>query len=342
MKERSASSGIVLRVELNSQGESSAIESSVEMLDRIADVASRILAADKADNTHRAYESRMRAWQAFCARHGMQPFPAQAVTAIGWIASMADAGQSLSTIRQSVAAMRHWCAMRGEPSPTEDPEVIRAVRGTARLYGRPRRPKKALLLDGLRKALPAGRGERSIQARALLLLGWYSALRRSELAALRVGDVEVTDEGLVVHVRRSKTDQSGQGTMRGVPYQSDSTLCPVRAVTRWVSTRSAGQAERPDDPFFRVVLRGGRVSDRGIGPKWVARVVQRACERAGMSPRDYAGHSLRRGFATEAARRGKPLEAIQRHLRHASIATTQRYVEEGTLFDDKNPATGMA
>jgi integrase len=342
MKERSTSSGIVLRVEINPNEATSAIASSTDVLDRIADVASRILAADKAENSQRAYESRMRAWGSFCVQHGAQAFPAEPVTVIGWIASMADAGLSLSTIRQSVAAMRYACAMRGEPSPTDDPEVIRAVRGAARLYGRPRRPKKALLLDGLRKTLPAGRGERSIQARALLLLGWYSALRRSELAALRVGDVEVTDEGLVIHVRRSKTDQSGQGTMRGVPYQSDSALCPVRAVTRWASTRSAGQAERPEDPFFRVILRGGRVSDRGIGPKWVARVVQRTCERAGMSPKDFAGHSLRRGFATEAARRGKPLEAIQHHLRHASIATTQRYVEEGKLFDEKNPATGMA
>jgi len=342
MKERSTSSGIVPREEINPPEATSAIASSAEVLDRIADVASRILSADKAANSQRAYESRMRAWRTFCDQHGAQPFPAEPIMLIGWIASMADAGRSLSTIRQSVAAMRYCCAMRGEPSPTDDPEVIRAVRGAARLYGRPRRPKKALMLDGLRKTLPSGKGERTVQSRAMLLLGWFSALRRSEISALRVGDVEVTEEGLAVHIRRSKTDQSGQGTMRGVPYQSDSTLCPVRAVQRWIVIRSGGQPERGEDPFFRVILRGGKVSSRGIGSKWVERMVKRWCEKAGLSPREYAGHSLRRGFATEAARRGKPLEAIQHHLRHASIATTQRYVEEGTLFDEKNPATGMA
>jgi site-specific recombinase XerD len=106
--------------------------------------------------------------------------------------------------------------------------------------------------------------------------------------------------------------------------------------------RSHGNEERHDAPFFRRISRGGGISLRGPSAQWVATVIKAHCLRAGLAPAEFGGHSLRRGFATEAARRGKRLEAIQHHLRHGSIATTQKYVEQGEMFSDANPATGMA
>lgn len=313
-----------------------------EAIERIAGVAERILDAGKADNSRRAYGSRMRQWQSFCARMGAVAHPVDPVLLVAWIAEMADTGRSLSTIRQSMAAVRFAATQRGQQSPTDHQEVQRAMAGVCRLYGRPRKPKKAVTLDTLRKMLPKGDGERSVRSRALLLLGWFGALRRSELTALRVGDIDLTEEGIVLRLSRSKTDQSGAGSQRGIPYQSEAALCPVRAVAKWVALRARIAHELPTAPFFRRIYRGGVIGKAGLSPQCVAYAIKARCHAAGIDPREFSGHSLRRGFATEAARRGKRLEAIQHHLRHSSIATTQRYVEEGQIFSDSNPATGMA
>lgn len=307
-------------------------------IDRIAGIASKLLDADKSAKSKRDYASRLRQWEAFCARHGASPYPAQAIVIVGWIADMASAGRSQSTIHQSMAALRYRSAQDGLQSPTDHPDVLRAVQGAARLYGRPRKPKKALSIETLRRIVPQQQTARSIQQKCMLTLGWFSALRRSELAALRVCDVEATDEGLVVHVRRSKTDQSGHGSKVGVPYQSDPKLCPVRAFLRWQAYRGSGDQ---DAPIFRAIDRGGIVSGRGVSSAWVAETIKRCCTQAGLDPRDFAGHSMRRGFATETARMHKPLESIKKHLRHTSISTTQKYVEDGELFDERNAAVGI-
>lgn len=307
-------------------------------IDRISDVASRLLDADKSAKSKRDYASRLRQWEAFCARHGAAPHPAQPVVIVGWIADMASAGRSMSTIHQSMAALRHRSAQEGRPSPTDDPDVLRAVQGAARLYGRPRKPKKAMTIETLRRLIPTGATPRAIQQRCLLTLGWFSALRRSELSALRARDIEVVEEGLVVHVQRSKTDQSGRGAKVGVPFQSDPKLCPVRSYLRWQTVR--GKAE-DDAPVFRQIRKGGIVSGDGVSPEWVALTIKQCCSAAGVDPKDFAGHSMRRGFATETARLKKPLESIQKHLRHSSIATTSKYVEEGELFDERSAAMGI-
>ena len=196
-------------------------------------------------------------------------------------------------------------------------------------------------MDILRRALPGRSTPSDIQAEALFLLGFFSAMRRSEIVALRVSDIDEEEEGLVIHIRRSKTDQRGRGAKVPIPYQSDPKLCPVRAYFRWKKTRSGGAGEDPESYVFRQIMRGQVISAKGVSSCWVARTIKRCCSMAGIDPKDIAGHSLRRGFATEASRKGKPLEAIKKHLRHTSIATTQRYLEEGKLFDEHGAAVGI-
>jgi len=312
-----------------------------QSIERIAEVASKLLQANLAEKTLLDYRSRWRQWERFCATHDKVAMPADHVILIGWIASMADAGKSMQTIHQSMAAVRFKHAEDGLQSPTDHPDVIRCVANASRLYGRPRRPKKAVSLEMLKAILPEGNGARATQTRAVLLLVWFGALRRSEAAQLCTGDVEITDEGAIIRLRRSKTDQGGQGSERGVPFQSDPKLCPVRALKRWALLRDQ-DGEDADLPMFRIIFRGGLISKKPVASAWVANILKRVCRKAGVDPKEIAGHSLRRGFATEASRRGKPLESIQHHLRHSSIATTRKYVEEGKMFDDSNAAMGLA
>jgi len=166
---------------------------------------------------------------------------------------------------------------------------------------------------------------------ALLLVGFAAALRRSELAALTVGDVGVDADGLRVRVRRSKSDQEGAGAVLGIHYGSDSQTCPVRALRSWLLESGITQGA-----LFRGITRSGRLLGHALSPRTVARVVKARAEAAGLDPRAYSGHSLRAGFATQAARAGVPERVIMRHTRHKDVMTLREYIREGGLFNE-NP-----
>ncbi len=191
------------------------------------------------------------------------------------------------------------------------------------------RPKKALLPDDLRCALaslpetPAGRRDR-----ALLLLGFAGAFRRSELVALDWADLAWVSEGLVVTLRRSKTDPEGQGRKIGIPYGRREEVCPVRALELWRDhTGSNG-------PVFRAVDGHGTSDSERLSDKAVARILKRALEQAGIASAEYAGHSLRAGFATAAAAGGASERAIMNQTGHRSLPMLRRYIREGSLFTD--------
>jgi integrase len=167
-------------------------------------------------------------------------------------------------------------------------------------------------------------------------MGWFGAFRRSELVALTVADVKKEREGLVVAVRRSKGDQEGRGAEKGIPYASSPALCPVRALEAWLETASITEG-----PIFRGVDRHGRVAAEGLSDRTVARIVQRTAEKAGLDPKAFAGHSLRAGFATTAAKKGKSLDAIMRQTLHKSEEVARSYIRHAKLFDD-NAAVGLA
>jgi integrase len=200
---------------------------------------------------------------------------------------------------------------------------IRRVKSTA-----PRQKKPVLVADLARMlaALPGDLG--GVRDRALLLVGFAGAFRRSELVALDWADVEFAKEGLVLRIRRSKTDPEGQGRKIAIPY-GRSDLCPVRALAAW-RDQAAGDA----GPVFRPVDRHGNVGRTRLSDRAVARVVQRACRSCGMEGEEFAGHSLRAGFATAAAAGGASERAIMRQTGHRSLPTLRRYIREGSLFTE--------
>jgi integrase len=173
-----------------------------------------------------------------------------------------------------------------------------------------------------------------VRDRALLLVGFAGAFRRSELVSLDVGDVEIRREGLLVTLRRSKTDQEAAGREVAIPYGSNPDTCPVRALEAWLE--ASGIA---DGPLWRAVDKGGRLQPGRLSDKAVALVVKKRAEAAGLDPDLYAGHSLRAGLATAAAAAGASERSIMEQTGHKSVQTVRRYIRRGTQFRDN--AAGM-
>jgi integrase len=196
--------------------------------------------------------------------------------------------------------------------------------------------KKPVLVADLKEivgALPASLlGKRD---RALLLLGFTGALRRSELIALDVEDLEETREGLIVHIRRSKTDQESEGRKVGIPQGADQATCPVWALEQWLQG-----AKIESGAVFRVMNRHGQVLPKRLSGEGVAIVVKRAVEMLGYDPGLFSGHSLRAGLATSAAAAGKGERAIMNQTGHRSVTTVRRYIRDGNLFRE-NAADGI-
>ncbi|MEM7789199.1 MAG: site-specific integrase [Bacteroidota bacterium] len=199
--------------------------------------------------------------------------------------------------------------------------------------------------EGPAEAVPPGTALRARRDKAILLLGFAAALRRSELAAVRTEHLAFTPDGLRLLIPKSKSDQEGAGQVVGVAYGERPETCPVRAVRSYLAAASRELADqgRPSPlsgAVFRSVGRWGRLGRKAITGKTVANVVKHHAEAAGLDPALYAGHSLRAGFATSAARAGKHDRSIQKQTRHRSARTLAEYVREGRLFDD-NASEGI-
>lgn len=291
--------------------------------------------ASHASNTLRAYAADLRAFAAWCAVLQLAPLPAAPRAVASYLAALADAGRRPSTIGRALTAINVAHVRAGFPGPREAPEVRDAWRGIRRTLSVAPRQKTAILVEDLRALATAQpRTLRGIRDRAILVLGWAMGARRSEVVALDVADLRLTVDGFEITIRRSKTDQEGAGHVLGVPFGSTPATCPVRSVLAWQSAAAIGAG-----PLFRSI-KNGRPTSRALDGRDLARIVQHAAQLAGVAG-DVAGHSLRAGLITQAARNGKPERDIMAHTGHRSAATLRRYIRAAGLFTASNPAQGI-
>jgi integrase len=297
----------------------------------LVDVAQAYARMARSPRTVRAYASDWRHFSAWCAERGVERLPATLETLVSYVADQAASGLRPSTIGRRLVSIDREHRVQNLPPPGRSPELREVLAGIRRTHGTAPRQVNALLTDDLRAMLAATpdslRGRRN---RALLLLGFAGAFRRSELVALNVEDLEFQRNGVVVTLRRSKTDQEGSSRRIGVPYGSSELTCPVRALQGWLECYPA---ELTSGPVFRAVDRHGNLGDR-LGDHAVARLVKEHAALVGLDPARYAGHSLRAGLATSAADGGASDRAIMRQTGHRSAAMVNRYVREGRLFRD--------
>jgi integrase len=289
----------------------------------------------KSEATRRAYRASWGRFVAWCDERGLSALPADPGTVALYLSHLADSGKKLATIQKALAALVEAQRAAGFPSPREDARVREVMKGIRRSLGvapaqkDPISPTELRAMVRSRPATPQG-----LRDRALLLLGFAGAFRRSELVGLDVDDVTWGDDGLTVTLRRSKTDQEGEGRKVGIPFGSTPQTCPVRMLKGWLE--AAGHTE---GPLFRPA-RGRGVGVTRLSDKAVARLVKRAAEAAGLDPARLSGHSLRSGLATAAAKAGKSERSIMAQTGHRSAQMVRRYIRDGELFSE-NAAAGL-
>jgi len=344
-----------------SDGETEAIEDPErlrelqESLGRLEDFA----AQSQAENTTRAYAADLEDFRHWCKKYDREWLPAQPKTIGLYLGARAD-DLSLATLERRLAAIASLHKEEGYESPASVAEgPLRTIwKGIVREKTRQQDGAPPLMVEDLRSIIehlprysnsedgPTGRLTlTALRDRALLLVGWTGALRRSELVALTTADVEfIEGEGVNVYVRRSKADQEGTGFVKGLPYGSNKETCPVTALRQWLQAaeRQIGKTSGGsfEGDIFRRFYRGESVGESAMTAQYVSRVLKRHGESAGLDPDAYSAHSLRAGFITQAIRAGKAERRVKEHSGHASWETFNQYVEEAGTFQD-NPAEGI-
>lgn len=280
----------------------------------------------KADATLRAYRSDWRHFEAWCAAHGLVAMPATEETVALYVTDMAET-LGTSTLQRRLSSIAQAHKAQGVAVPTKG-AVAFVWQGTKRVKGTAQEGKAPARTDEIRRMVATCEDDMlGARDRALLLLGFAGAFRRSELVALDVEDLEFGSAGLTVTIRRSKTDQEGAGQRVGIPYGSNPETCPVRNVQAWLEAASIAGGS-----VFRRVNRWGQVADVRLSDRAVALVVKHRAELTGLDPARFSGHSLRAGLATSAAEAGVGERSIMNQTRHKSLPMVRRYIREGNLF----------
>lgn len=281
----------------------------------------------RADNTRRAYESDWRSFENWCAVYELDSLPADPATVILYITDLANDGYKYSTIRRHVSSISIRHKMMQHPSPARDIHVIAALDGIARKIGKISTPKRAAELDYIAMMVDALDTSRLIGLRdkAIILLGFATASRRSELVNLTTSDIERKARGIVVTIHAHKTNE----ILRKGIVAVHSEYCPIRALDDWLD--AAGIAS---GPLFRAVNRYGNVADTALTPQVVAKVVKRAAQAAGLNPDEFAGHSLRSGIVTASGQKGFNIQAGMKQTGHKTPGMVMRYQQEGQIFDN--------
>lgn len=295
--------------------------------------------------TRRAYERQWRAFATWCAEQGRSALPATPETLTEYVNSLADAGRAPSTIEQAMATVRRVhrdSGYAGTPDTEDARKVLKTYKRDRAVAGKRKRQAPAITVSPLRTMVDAldVRLLDGLRDRALLVLGYAGMLRRSELAALNIADLRFTDDGLIVTVRQSKTDQEAAGEDVHIPYGSYASTCPVRTVRAWVDAL----AERgvTDGPLLRSLRRGGHLDASGAGMSGTAinRRVRELAQRAGVPDADrMTAHGLRAGAPTDASAAGKSETRIKAQGRWKSTAY-QQYIRPADAWRD-NPLSGL-
>ena len=287
--------------------------------------------ASKAESTLRGYTAD---WRDFCAwseGKGLAPLPATAEAIAAYIAECAGR-LKVGSIQRRLNAIAEAHKAAGLESPTHNATVKNTMKGIRRTKGTAPAQKAAALTADIRTMVNAADdGTIGARDRALVLLGFAGAFRRSELVGLNVEDCAFGKDGLVVTLRRSKTDQDGAGRKVGIPYGSNPETCPVRTIQEWIEL-----AAITGGPLFRSINRHGKVHLGRLSGIDVARVVKKLAQRAGLDPAKYAGHSLRAGHATSAALAGASERSIMNQTGHRSVQMVRKYIRDGSLFRENS------
>jgi len=273
----------------------------------------------KSTNTLRAYQSDYNDFSLFCSKNGFQAMPTQPKILALYITHLASYSK-YSTLKRRLASISIIHKTKGHYIDTKHPIIVENLMGIKRTNGSNQKGKKPLLINDLKLLINAideskEKNIRKIRDKALVLIGFAGGFRRSELVDIEYEDIEFVEEGVKIFVKRSKTDQSGEGMTKAIPYFDNINFCPVKALNKWVV-----EAEIKEGKIFN------------ISDKSVALIIKKYANYAGLDSNRYAGHSLRSGFATSTAESGAEERNIMAMTGHKSTEMVRRYIKEANLF----------
>jgi len=269
----------------------------------------------KANNTLRAYQSDFRNFSAFCAKNGLSSMPTQPKIIALYITHLSKSSK-FSTLKRRIASISVLHKLKGHYLDTKHPIIMENLHGIKRTLGSRQKSKKPILINELKLIIKAIDEEKS-RDKALILIGFAGGFRRSELVDIDYEDVEFVIEGVKILIKRSKTDQSGEGSVKAIPYFENKEFCPVIALKDYINEKF-------------VAKKKGKVFE--ISDKSVALILKKYAEKAGLDSSKYAGHSLRSGFATTAAEFGAEERSIMAMTGHKTTQMVRRYIQEANLF----------
>ena len=294
------------------------------MNDLVTDVKSleletlKNLKSSKASNTLRAYKADYKDFARFCIKHGFKSMPTDPKVVSLYLTHLSQTSK-FSTLKRRLASISVIHRLSGHYIDTKHPMITENLMGIKRVKGSYQKAKKPILLNDLKSivnVIDKDKNEkRKAKNRALILIGFAGGFRRSELVAILFEDIDFVSEGVKIFIKRSKTDQSGEGMTKGIPYFSNQYYCPVISLKNWLEKSK---------------IKSGRIFD--MSDKSVALTVKKYAAIAGLDSNKYSGHSLRSGFATSTAELGAEERSIMAMTGHKTTQMVRRYIQEANLF----------
>ena len=283
------------------------------------------LKLSKANNTIRAYKSDFKDFAGFCTKNGFRPLPSEPKVVSLYLTYMSSGGKKISTLKRRIASISVVHRLKGHYIDTKHPIIIENLMGIRRKIGNYQKSKKPILINELKEIIKAiddsnkhdGKldEEREVRDKAIILTGFAGGFRRSELVSIDYDDLEFVPEGVKIFIKSSKTDQSGEGMIKALPYFENKAFCPVTFLKKWLEMSK---------------IKTGLVFN--ISDKSVALLIKKYTSFAGLDSNQYSGHSLRSGFATVSAEFGADERSIMTMTGHKTTQMVRRYIKEANLF----------
>ena len=290
------------------------------------------LQSSKAKNTLRAYKSDFNDFSLFCVQNGFKSLPSEPKIVSLYLTYLSTKNIKMSTLKRRLVSIGVVHKLKGHYLDTKHPSIIENIMGIKRRKGSVQKGKKPILINDLKIIINAIDKQKKdeikkIRDRSIILIGFSGGFRRNEIVSLDYDDLDFVPEGLKITLKRSKTDQFGEGTLKGLPYFDSSQYCPVLSLKKWIETSNIKSG-----PLFRRFSKGSKLTDYRLTDQTVALLIKKYLDLAGIDSKNYSGHSLRSGFATTAAESGAEERSIMAMTGHKSTEMVRRYIKEANLF----------
>ena len=286
----------------------------------------------KANNTVRAYKSDFDNFRLFCGQNGFKSLPSDPKVVSLYLTYLSTKDVKMSTLKRRLVSIGVIHKLKGHYLDTKHPSIIENMMGIKRRKGNIQKGKKPLLINNLKILINVIDKEKNeeikkLRDRSIILIGFSGGFRRNEIVSLDYDDLEFVQEGLKISLKRSKTDQFGEGSVKGLPYFENSKYCPVISIKKWIEISKISSGA-----IFRRFIKGSKLSHNRLTDQSVALLIKHYLKLAGIESKNYSGHSLRSGFATSAAESGAEERSIMAMTGHKSTEMVRRYIKEANLF----------